>query len=298
MWSGGKLGRAAAVLSERRSIVARKNIALCFPELNEAEQDDLFWQSMESVGRGVVDSGIAWFWPKWRLKRVMDIEGLSLLKDVLAEGQGVLLFNYHFTSMEVGLAAINSSCPEHNYGVYRPHANAVYDYLMRKGRERHGPASVAVPRKDVRKMVKALRAGNILFYLPDQDYGRRHSVFVPFMGVEAATVTAGSQLAKMGRAKALSYCATRKSDGSGYRVKIYAPMDGYGQDENADARHVNQFLEARIREYPEQYLWVHRRFKSRPDGEQDFYQLAGLKSIQRRKVRRDKLRAKKQQKEV
>ncbi|MFL0804655.1 MAG: LpxL/LpxP family Kdo(2)-lipid IV(A) lauroyl/palmitoleoyl acyltransferase [Agarilytica sp.] len=293
MWCGAMLGRVAAMLSERRSIVARKNIALCFPELSEAEQNDLFWRSMESVGRGVVDSGIAWFWPKWRLKRVLDIEGFPLLMDALADGQGVLLYNYHFTSMEIGLAAINSSYPEQNYGVYRPHANAVYEYLMRKGRERHGPETVAVPRKDVRKMVKALRTGNILFYLPDQDYGRRYSVFVPFMGVDAATVTAGSQLAKMGRAKVLSYCATRKPDGSGYRVKIYPPIDGYGQNENDDACNVNQFLEARIRECPEQYLWVHRRFKSRPDGQHDFYELDGLKSFQRRKKRRDKLREKK-----
>ncbi len=291
MCLGALLGRIAAVMSKRRSIVARKNIALCFPELSASEQRALFWKTMESVGRGFMDTGIAWFWPKWRLRKIIDVEGLSLLLDALDDDQGILLITYHFTSLEIGIGAINAGYSEQNFGVYRPHTNQVYDYVMRKGRERYGEGTRAVPRKDVRSMVRALRKNAILFYLPDQDYGHDHSVFVPFMGVEAATVTAGSQLAKMGRAKAMSFVAARKADGSGYVVKIYPPIEGYGEDERNDAANLNAFLAARIREYPEQYLWVHRRFKSRPDNQPDFYELNDLSSFKRREKRRDKLRA-------
>lgn len=291
MWLGAMLGRIAALASEHRSIVARKNIALCFPELNEKEKERLFWRSMESLGQGFMDTGIAWFWPIERLRKIIDIEGLPLLLRELEAGNGVLFFTYHFTSLEISLASINMAYPKENYGVYRPHGNKVYDYIMRKGRERFGSALRAVPRKNVREIIKGLRKGNVVFYLPDQDYGHRYSKFIPFMGIDAATVTAPTQLAKVGRAKVLSYSAFRKRDGSGYEVKIFPSIDHYGDDEEHDALRVNQFLESLIREYPEQYLWVHRRFKSRPDNDRDFYGLRELKSFKRRKKRRAKRKA-------
>ncbi len=291
---GAKLGHLAARLSDRRRIIARKNIALCFPELSEKEQDALFWKTMASVGQGLVDSGVAWFWPKWRMDRVIDVEGVEHLQAALASGQGILFFSYHFTSLEIALAEVNRQYPEENYGFYRPHANKVYEYVMRKGRERHAPKSKAVPRKEVRTIMRALRNGRVVLYIPDQDYGRQFSTFVPFMGVDAATVTAPTQLAKTGRAKVLSFCAFRKPDGSGYLFKIYPEFEGYGEDENADALQMNQFLEGLVREYPEQYLWVHRRFKSRPDQQTDFYELNGLKSMQRRHRRRRKQDEKRQ----
>ncbi len=293
MWLGAKLGRLAARLSDRRSIVARKNIDLCFPELSEQKKEELFWRSMESVGQGLIDMGVAWFWPKWRLNKVLDVEGQSILFDALEKGQGILFFSYHFTSLEIALASMNRLYPEQNLGVYRPHANKVYEYIMRKGRERHGPKTKALPKSEVRTMVRGLRKGCVVFYIPDQDYGHRYSTFVPFMGVNTATVTAPSQLAKMGRAKVLSFCAFRKRDGSGYSVKIYPELDGYGADEKADAAQMNVFLEELICEYPEQYLWVHRRFKSRPDHQKDFYGLRELKSFKRRAKRRAKLREQK-----
>jgi len=225
----------------------------------------------------------------------MDVRGMEYVIDAYDKGQGVLLFTYHFTSLEIGCAGVNRHYPHLSYGVYRPHANKVYDYVMLKGRERHTKTHGAVPRRDVRRMVRALRKGQMLIYLPDQDYGHKYSVFVPFFGVDAATVTAPSQLVKMGRAKVFSFCATRKEDGSGYLVQVYPEFEGYGSDdETVDARLTNEFLEARIREFPDQYLWAHRRFKSRPDNNRDFYGLSALKSFQRRQKRRAKERLKKQ----
>lgn len=290
MWLGGKLGRAAGHFSQRRQRTARKNIALCFPEKTPQQREELFWKVMESTGRGFVDTGIAWFWPAWRLNKVLDVRGMEHLFEAHRQGQGVLLFTFHFTSLEAGAAGVNGLYPHMNHGVYRAHANRAYDYIQRKGRERHTKKLKAVRRDDVRSMVRALRKGAMMIYLPDQDYGRKHSVFVPFFGVEAATVVAPSQLVKMGRAKVMAFTAIRKEDGSGYLSQVYPAFENYGQgDQEADARMLNDFLEARIREHPDQYLWVHRRFKTRPDGNRDFYELGDLRSSKRRQKRRSRV---------
>ncbi len=288
MWLGGKLGRLTGAVDKRRPIIARKNIDLCFPELSDVERSQLVKEVLESTGRGFFDTGIAWFWPYWRLKKVLDIRGLKQVLDAYDDGQGVILFTFHFTSLEIGIAGVSRNYPHINYGVYRPHKNKVFDYVMRKGRERHVSNFIAVPRRDVRAMAKALRQGKMLGYLPDQDYGKRYSTFVPFFGVDAATITAPTQLAKLGRAKVMSFCVFRKPDGSGYLIQVYPEFEQYGLDETADAKTLNHFVEQRIREYPDQYLWVHRRFKSQLDGNEDFYELQKLKSFQRRNKRRMK----------
>lgn len=296
MWLGALLGRFAALLSPRRRIIARKNVELCFPNLSQKEQTALFWKIMESTGRGFFDTGIAWFWPNWRLKKIFDVTGIEKVNDAYDSGQGVILFMYHFTSLELSLAGFNRHYAHDVYGVYRPHVNIVYDFIMRLGRERHGAKKIALPRKDVRGMVRALRKGKLIIYLPDQDYGHRYSAFVPFFGVETATVTAPTQLAKMGKAKVFSFCIARKADGSGYAMNVYPEFENYASvDEEFDARVMNEFLEERIRENPEQYLWVHRRFKSRPDHDRDFYGLESLKSFQRRQKRRAKARQKREE---
>jgi len=289
MYLGGKIGRLVGRLSTRRQMIARKNIALCFPELSPNEQNALMWKTMESTGKGFFDTGIAWFWPYSRLQKLIDVQGLEHLSACQENGDGVLLFTYHFTSLEITSVGINRNYNHPVYGVYRPHGNAVYDYVMRKGRERHSRDFKVVPRNNVRAMVKVLRRNHCLSYLPDQDYGHKYSVFVPFFGVETATVSAPSQLAKMGRAKVMSFYAVRKPDNSGYLVNVCPPHEGYGKgDECADAMIMNQFLESVIREYPDQYLWVHRRFKSRPDNDDDFYGLKVLKSYRKRLLRRER----------
>lgn len=295
MWLGAKIGRLAAKLSERRRIITRKNIDLCFPELDDEAKEKLFWQTMESTGKGLFDTGIAWFWPYRRLKKVIDIRGVEHLLQAKESGQGILLLTYHFTSLEMGCAALNRHYPYLNRGVYRPHGNPVYDYIMRKGRERHGKGLEALPRKDVRGMVRALRKGNLLFFLPDQDYGHKYSTFVPFFNVDAATITSPSQLSKLGSARVFSMYCIRKQDGSGYLVEVFPEHLGYGEgDEREDALTMNRFLEQRIREYPEQYLWVHRRFKSQLDSNDDFYGLQALRSFRRNRRKRSMEHARKE----
>lgn len=143
----------------------------------------------------------------------------------------------------------------------------------------------AMPREDVRGMVKALRKGRAIWYAPDQDYGRKHSIFVPFFGVPAATLSAMSQLARLGKARVIPFTQTRKSDGSGYQLTVHPPLSDFPSgDEYQDCVAVNGLVETLIQEQPGQYLWVHRRFKTRPEGDADLYQPFGIERKTKRKM--------------
>ena len=179
MTFGKWLGLAFYRYAKERVNVARINIALCFPELSQDEVEALVKKHMISLGRGLFDSAIAWFWPYWRLKRVIEVEGLEHLTDLHAEG-GVLFLGYHFTSLEFISPGINRRYPEDIVGVYRPHSNKVMDFIQTNGRERHSEEFRAIPKQDVRGMVKCLRNQQVLSYLPDQDFGEKYSVFAPF----------------------------------------------------------------------------------------------------------------------
>lgn len=254
--------------SPHRRHVATRNITLCFPELSESAQRQLARDNFYSTTLAFFEMGMAWFWPHWRLRRLFTIEGLEHLDD--GSGRGVLLMAMHFTTLDIGAAFVNMSATID--GMYRPHKNPVFDYVQRKGRERHNALTDVIPRKDVRGMIRALKKGRIIWYAPDQDYGRRQSVFVPFFGIAAATVTATATFARLGNARVVPFVQTRLPASKGYHVRIYPALEGYPVgDEHADALTINQFIEARILEQPEQYMWVHRRFKTRPLGETSLY---------------------------
>ena len=181
MWLGTCIGYVYKYVARERNIIARKNIDLCFPELSEKERKVLHHKNMISNGRALFDTGIAWFWPYWRLKRIVEVQGLEELRKAKKDGKGILLFTYHFTSLELTTVGVNRNMPESMDGVYRPNKNPVYDYIQRKGRERHSPDGRVITRFDVRGMVRSLRQGRTITYLPDQDYGLKSSVFVPFL---------------------------------------------------------------------------------------------------------------------
>lgn len=277
---GRLLGKLLYRAAGRRRQIARANLDLCFPSWTEARREQVTREIMESIGIAFFETGMAWFWPKWRLQRLYTVEGLEHLVAARENGVGVILMAFHFTHIDIGAKLLGLSFSID--GTYRPHNNPVYDYIQRTGRERHSMAGQAIPREDVRAMVKALRSGRAIWYAPDQDYGAKHSIFVPLFGIPAATVTATSQLARLGKAAVIAFTQTRKADGKGYHLKIYAPLENFpSADEMADTVRINQFVEARILEQPEQYLWVHRRFKTRPEGEPDLYEQAGVRRKRR-----------------
>lgn len=292
MLLGGRIGRLMARLNKKRRLIAMKNLQLCFPNLSPEQRQALFWRNMESIGRSIFDSGISWFWSNDRLQSIIEVQGLHHLENAYENGHGVLFIGVHTTSVELGGPGIKRNVSSPMYGVYRAHSNAAFDYIQKTCRERSaGGNSGMVDRQDVRGMIRALRQKAILHYLPDQDYGREHSVFAPFFGIDAATINSAGQLLKLGKAVPLGYQVVRKHDLSGYLVRVFPStcFEGLGNgDQLEDAKSINRFIEERVAEHPEQYLWVHRRFKTRPDCSDDFYGLKHLKSSVRQQKRRKK----------
>lgn len=272
---GATLGRVLGRLAPRRRAIAERNLQLCFPTLNDQQRSALVDGVMDSVGKAFFETGMAWFMPHSRLKQLIKLQGLEHLQAAQAQGQGVILLAMHFTHLELGAAAVSM---QHSIdGTYRPHANALYDYIQRKGRERHNDTGSVITRGDMRGMVRALRNGRAVWYAPDQDYGRDHSIFVPFFDIPAASITATSQIARLGRGVVIPFVHYRLPGGAGYGVDILPPLANFpSQDEEADARVISQLVEREVAKRPEQYLWVHRRFKTRPEGEADLYQAVGI----------------------
>ncbi len=268
------LGRALGavmlrVAASRRHIVTR-NIELCFPKLSQAQQQQLLRENFASMGIAFFEMAMSWWWPKKRLSRLVCVQGLEHLQQAQAQGQGVILMAIHFTTLEIGAALLGQ---QHTIdGMYRAHKNPLFDYVQRRGRERHNADAHAIEREDVRGMLKVLRQGRAIWYAPDQDYGPKQSLFVPLFGVPAATVTATSKFAKLGRAQVMPMRQTRLPNGQGYLIQIEPPLQDFpGESDEQDCLRINQWIEQAIAQQPEQYLWAHRRFKTRPEGEAKLY---------------------------
>ncbi|WP_439859118.1 lipid A biosynthesis lauroyl acyltransferase [Pseudomonas sp. MBLB4136] len=263
-WLGGLMYHLAR---SRRQIAAR-NLELCFPRMSAAERQRLLRENFASTGMTFFEMAISWWWPADRLRKLGSVEGLEHLEQARADGQGVILMALHFTTLEMGGGLLGMQ--QDMYGMYRPHKNLLFDYIQRRGREQR--LLGVIERDDVRGMLKLLRAGGVVWYAPDQDYGAQRSIFVPLFGVPAATVTATSKFARLGRARVIPFTQVRLADGSGYKVMVHPPLTDFpGDDEEADCLRINQWIEQAVAACPEQYLWAHRRFKTRPSGEPKLY---------------------------
>lgn len=265
---GMSAGRLFMVLASKRRRVAQINIDLCMPGLAVAERRALVRRVFDSVGISILETAMAWWWPKRRLKQLSTVEGLEHLLHL--RGRGVILLAMHFTTLEIGAALLGEYIAID--GMYRRHKNAVFDYVQRRGRERHNESGLAIAREDVRTMVNRLRSGHIVWFAPDQDQGVRHAVFAPLFGVPAATLTTASKLARYGQAVVVPFTQTRLPGGRGYRLHIHPPLAGFpSTDPVFDAVRLNRLVEEQIRRQPDQYLWLHRRFKTRPGSEPSVY---------------------------
>lgn len=269
---GKALGSLLYKVAKSRVHTARVNIKLCFPELSEEEQEALVKATVQETAIAVFESGASWFWPEWKWSQVgVDYIGFERLEEMQKQGKGVLLLTMHFTPFEICGAL--TSRKQLISAFYRQHNNPVYEYLQARGRIRHAPGATVIPSDDVRGIIKSLRQGKFIAYLPDQDYGRDRSVFAPYFGIQTATVKAPNQLITLGKAELMAWITTRDKETGRYRIEISEPMtDQLGKGEIEDATFLNAFIEQQIRKWPEQYLWVHRRFKTRPEGEASFYE--------------------------
>lgn len=260
--TGRGLGHLAWRLAKRRSHIARTNIRLCFPELTPEEQEDLARRSVISTGEAILEMAGSFSNHRIDLDKRLVIKGMEHIERARADGKGVLLLGMHFNSIDVGSRLLGYLMDF--YAVYRPNDNRVIDRLINQGRGNYLKGNV--PRSDIRQMIRLLRNGEVLWYAPDQDYGIAHAVFVPFFGIPAATITATSRIARMGKAAVIP-TAHYRLPGGRYEIEFGPALDNFpcGDDE-ADTARINQTIEHYVRKHPEQYLWVHKRFKHQPDG--------------------------------
>lgn len=268
MGMGRGIGRFAGKRMRSRRHVVEVNIRLCFPELDAAAQARLVDEHFEALGCGIFEAGLAWFASDRKLAPYGRVEGIEHLDAVLRRGQGALLLTGHFTTLEIGARYLClAGKPFH--AMYRPINNPVIDYKMHRWRESRSKLP-ALPKDDLKKLVRALREGRCIWYGPDQTLDLRGAEKVPFMGVPVLTLTATSRLAQLGRAAVVPYLPRREN--GQYVVRFMPALDNFpGGDDALDAQRVNDAIEAGVRLAPEQYFWVHRRFKPFKPGDVDVY---------------------------
>jgi KDO2-lipid IV(A) lauroyltransferase len=265
---GAGLGTLFALLVAERRRIVRVNLRLAFPDRTGEDHERLLWAHFRALGAGVFETAAAWFSSDRKFQRVGEVIGLENLQAATADGSGVLLLTGHFTTLEIGARYLCIAGVKFN-AMYRPVDNPLLDYWMHRWREERSGLP-ALPKDDLRGIVRSLRKGNAIWYGPDQALEVRDSAFVDFFGVPTRTLTATSRLADMGRAKVVPFFPQRI--GGRFRVVIKPALEGFPSgDDIADARRINALLEDAIREVPEQYFWVHRRFKDGPKDRPDPY---------------------------
>ena len=258
---GRGLGYALLPLARSRAAIARRNIELCFPELDASAQQRMLREHFASLGIAVMETGLAWWSGERRLAPLGRIEGLEHLEAAAARGKGVLLLSAHFTCLELGGRLLSFRFPF--VAMYRPSEHPVVQFLMARGRAR--ACTGIIPRDAVKDVVRSLRAGNTIWYAPDQNTGRRKAVFVDFFGHKAATTPASSRLAAMTGAQVVPFKVLRNADDGGYALTLEPALQDFpGADLETDTQRTNTIIERWVREAPAQYLWVHQRFRTRP----------------------------------
>lgn len=265
---GAGIGKLAYRVASRRRRIVEVNIALCFPDLDKAAQEQLVRRHLRSVGISLIETARVWLWNPRSLRDRVTLHGVEHLKQAATQGKGVIMLGLHLSTMDFCGAALGSAIDIDV--MYRANENPLLETLMKRGRMKNYPS--AVERSDIRGVLKSLKKGHIIWYGADQDYGRDHSVFVPFFGVQAATITATARFAQISGAAVVPVTYYRRDDDNHYDLYLSEPLTDFPTgDVEADALRVNQIVEAAIKPHPEQYWWVHRRFKTRPEGDASFY---------------------------
>lgn len=284
---GSAVGQAVYFLHRELRHIATRNIDRCFPELCTRHRRRLVRRHFRHLGQAIFDIGVTAWASEKRFDRLIQFRGLKYFEQARAEGRNVVVLAPHFSTLTVGALALAQRSPL--VAMYRPLRNALVqagyrlvcsasksgepllDLIIHSKRRRHSIELVDY-RFGIRSAIKGLRDGKPLYYLPDQDLGKRHKIFAPFFGIQASTISATSRFAELGDAVVILCCTKQLRRGKGFEVILNPPIDKFPSgDEYEDARRMNLEIEIMVREMPEQYFWVHRRFKNRPQGEPDFY---------------------------
>ncbi|MGK0223294.1 MAG: KDO2-lipid IV(A) lauroyltransferase [Limisphaerales bacterium] len=265
---GRGLGGLLYRLAKSRRHVTHVNLAACFPELSEAEVAEMAKQTFKNVSIGALELMIPWLNPRRSLAHRIEVKGIQHLRDAVDQGRGVVLIGAHFTVMDV-ISEVLSQCGPIDL-MYRWNKNPVWEWLQLNGRQRY--FDNVIEREDTRSVLKCLRGGRVIWYAPDQDYGPRHSVFAPFFGVETATIVATSRLAKLNQSPVLLLRQSRNAQTKTWLLEFSPIIENFPTDDDlADAVTMNGLIEDMIRIDPTQYLWLHKRFKTRPPNTPSLY---------------------------
>ena len=269
LWLGEKLGLLLLRLGGSRRHTAQTNIRACFPDWSDAEQQKLLRETFISNATGYIENTIAWWNDLQPFYDKLEVEGKEHFDEAVRRGKGVLVIGAHFSIMDFALPLFNY-ISTFNY-MYRPQNNKLLDAFLERRRRRNSGAHFN--KRQTRDMVEFIKQGNVVWYGPDQDLGNKHCVFAPLMGVQTACLTTPAWIARETGATVIQLSQFRDTERPGvYRLVFTEILEDYPcDDEVANATTLNQGLERAIRRDPAQYLWLHRRFKTRPEGEAKFY---------------------------
>ena len=267
---GQGLGLILYVVVGERRHVTLTNLGLCFPHLSAAEKSALARRHLMAFGRSFLELALWWHASPERIRRLVRLEGAEKL--AAYQGKPLMLFVPHFVGIDGG--AIRILLEHKLVAIYTHQKNRIFEAAMNDGRTRFGTLTLASRQEGTKKALKAMKEGSFFHYSPDMDYGPKESIFVPFFGVQTATITGLPRLAKLMKAPVIPMVTRMEGRGWNmhYVCRVGEPLAGFPSgDDTADAARMNAFIEAEVRRSPEQYYWLHKRFKTRPPGEKRFY---------------------------
>ncbi|MEX2496564.1 MAG: hypothetical protein WD448_10770 [Woeseia sp.] len=265
---GKFIGRIAHRFAKKRRAIARRNIALCFPDLSPRDRDALAREHFEALGMSIMELALGRWASDRKLLAMTRIEGVEHLREAIERGVGVILLSAHFTTLEISGRVLSLNCPPFD-AVFRRNRSDFMTEILRSGREKS--ARSTIEKNDIKSMIRSLKAGIPVWYAPDQSYNRKQSALMPFFGVPCMTNTATGPLARLGKAVAIPFFPRRLPEG-GYVLSLLPPIEGLPSDNpEEDTEKYVEILERQIRLCPEQYYWVHRKFKNRPEPLPDVY---------------------------
>jgi KDO2-lipid IV(A) lauroyltransferase len=257
---GAGTGKLIAKIVPKRAKVAKRNITLWNPELSEAQVEALYRENIRRTGMALFETAMGWWWPNWRIQRAFEIEGTEHIEAAFAKDKGVFGMALHNMNLEFACRGIGFYHP--SIAFYRKHNNPLVDYLQYHGRNRSN--KYMIDKRNAKALLQALDEKELCLYLPDQDYGPKQSIFVPFGGVKD-TATTTATLMFIRRSNCEPMLISSQYTKRGYKIKVFPAIHGLGEMEDAEALTLlNQHIDKAIKEQPESYLWMHKRFKTRP----------------------------------
>lgn len=265
---GRGLGALLYALAGERRRVVLTNLKLCFPNLDDGQRVVLARRHFVAFGRSLLEHGILWWGSRERVLQLVQVEGMEHWRAV--RDRPVIWLVPHFVGLDMGAVRLTAEYPF--VAMYSRQKNPAFDAVLYRGRTRLGSAEMIARQEGLRPVARAMKAGLPFYYLPDMDFGARDSIFVPFFGVPAATITGLARIAALTGAAVVPAVTEQLPGNEGYRLRFHAAWDNFPSgDIAADTRRMNAFIEDQVRSMPEQYYWLHKRFKTRPPGQEKIY---------------------------